>query len=37
MLSENEIKAAAQWIINSTAVWTSFQHSLSYVTYLVSE
>ena len=37
MLSENEVKAAVQQIINGTAAWTSFQDSLSYVTYVFSE
>ena len=37
MLSENEVKATVQEIIDGTAAWTSFQDSLSYVTYLFSE
>ena len=37
MLSENEVKAAVQQIISGTAAWTSFQDSLSHVTYLFSE
>ena len=37
MLSENEVKAAVPLMIYCTADWTSFQHSLSDVTYLFLE
>ena len=37
MLSENEVEAAVQQIINDTAAWTSLKDSLSYVTYVFSE
>ena len=37
MLFENEVKAAVEQIVKGTATWTSFQDSLSYVTYLFSE
>ena len=34
MLSKNEVKADVQYIINGTEALTSFQDSLSYVTFL---
>ena len=37
MLSGNEVEAAVQWTVNGGAAWTSFQGSLSYVTFLFSE
>ena len=37
MLSESEVEAAVHETINGTAALTSFQDSLSYVTYLFSE